>query len=92
MIVADLHQHEPPRPPNELVNPSHYSPTGMPPPLERDEPVQVIELLEQCTDWNVAQIIKYVYRYKSKGGLDDLHKAQWHLTRIMDRQRLEENR
>lgn len=74
-----------PQPDNEVVNPSHYG-NGSPPPLQREPPVQVIELLEQVPDWNVAQIIKYVVRYKRKGGLADLQKAQWHLTRITERQ------
>ena len=29
-----------------------------------------------------GNIIKYVTRYKDKGGLEDLNKAEWYLTRL----------
>lgn len=30
-----------------------------------------------------AQIIKYVYRWKRKGGAEDLRKARWYLDRLL---------
>ena len=30
-----------------------------------------------------GNIIKYVTRYKDKGGVDDLRKAEWYLTRLI---------
>jgi hypothetical protein len=30
-----------------------------------------------------GNIIKYVTRYKDKGGLEDLKKAEWYLTRLI---------
>ena len=30
-----------------------------------------------------GNIIKYVTRHKSKGGVDDLRKAEWYLTRLI---------
>ena len=30
-----------------------------------------------------GNIIKYVTRYKDKGGLEDLRKAEWYLTRLI---------
>ena len=29
-----------------------------------------------------GNIIKYITRYKDKGGLEDLNKAEWYLTRL----------
>jgi hypothetical protein len=33
-----------------------------------------------------GNIIKYVTRYKDKGGLEDLKKAEWYLTRLIKQQ------
>ena len=33
-----------------------------------------------------GNIIKYVTRYKYKGGLEDLKKAEWYLTRLIKQQ------
>jgi len=30
-----------------------------------------------------GNIIKYITRHKSKGGVDDLRKAEWYLTRLI---------
>tara|TARA_R110000823_G_scaffold122494_1_gene247940 strand:+ start:123 stop:341 length:219 start_codon:yes stop_codon:yes gene_type:complete len=30
-----------------------------------------------------GNIIKYITRYKDKGGVDDLRKAEWYLTRLI---------
>ena len=29
-----------------------------------------------------GQVMKYVWRYQQKNGLEDLHKAKWYLTRL----------
>jgi len=34
-----------------------------------------------CTE---ANIIKYVWRHRSKGGVEDLRKAQWYLARLIE--------
>ena len=45
----------------------------------------VISLLEYITEnegeftWCIANVIKYVSRYKRKNGIEDLQKAQWYL-------------
>ena len=31
-----------------------------------------------------ANIIKYVWRWKFKNGIEDLHKARWYLDRLID--------
>lgn len=37
----------------------------------------------------VANIVKYVWRYKRKDGMQDLNKARWYLERLMERVALE---
>lgn len=69
------------------TNPSHYGSDGVPPPLHRDPPVQLIEVLEGRVGWHEGNIIKYVYRHREKGGVGDLRKALWHLERLMELQR-----
>ena len=32
-----------------------------------------------------AQIIKYVYRWRRKGGVEDLKKAKWYLERLIEK-------
>ena len=34
-------------------------------------------------DYLEGNIIKYITRHKSKGGVDDLRKAEWYLTRLI---------
>lgn len=68
---------------NIIDHPSHYiSETGL-------ETIDVIEaftfdlkgLEAVCT----ANILKYICRWKRKNGLEDLRKAQWYLTKLIDR-------
>lgn len=40
----------------------------------------------------VGNVVKYVWRYKSKNGIEDLKKAQWYLNRVIaDLENLEQN-
>jgi hypothetical protein len=62
------------------INPSHY----------KQGEVECIDALESAT-MNLkgieavctANAIKYLWRWKEKGGRDDLHKAQWYITRLL---------
>lgn len=65
------------------TNPPHYS-SGTPPPVFREN-LQLIEILERAeVNYNEAMVMKYVYRHRSKDGLSDLDKAQWHLNRLRE--------
>lgn len=60
-----------------LVNhPKHYQGNG----------IEVIDIIE-AFDLNFIEgnIIKYLLRYKSKNGLEDLKKSQWYLQRLIDK-------
>jgi hypothetical protein len=67
----------------DATNPGHYSPTGGPPPITRSEPVQLVEILERGVPWCEANVMKYVYRWREKNGIEDLRKAKWFLDRLL---------
>jgi hypothetical protein len=66
---------------NDLVNhPSHYTKGG----------IECIDAIESATDGLVgyeavctAQVIKYIWRWKWKNGVEDLKKARWYLDRLI---------
>lgn len=66
---------------NDPVNhPSHYTQGG----------IECIEAIEAaCTGltgqegYLVGQVIKYIWRWKHKNGLQDLEKAEWYLERLI---------
>ena len=68
---------------NDMVNhPSHYqSETGM-------EVIDVIEAftfdLKGIEATDTGNILKYMCRWKSKNGLEDLKKARWYLNHLID--------
>ena len=47
------------------------------------QPIDVIE--SWGLDFHEAQVLKYLARYKRKGGSEDLRKARWYLERLIDR-------
>lgn len=67
---------------NDSVNhPSHYTKGGI-------ECIDCIEsVISSVSDpvqaFLVGQVVKYLYRYTMKNGLEDLRKAQWYLNRLV---------
>lgn len=64
--------------PKETVNhPAHYN-SGK------------IEVIDAIEDWKLGfhegNVVKYVARAKHKNGLEDLKKAQWYLTRLIEKE------
>jgi len=62
------------------INPQHY----------RNGAIECIDALKSATVGKsgieavcVANIIKYLWRYETKGGIDDVRKAQWYLDRLI---------
>jgi len=46
--------------------------------------IEVADFIDdQNLDWKQANIVKYVCRFKYKGGLEDLKKARWYLDRLI---------
>jgi len=42
-------------------------------------------IADQGCDWDAGNVLKYVCRYRDKGGLEDLLKAQWYLNSLIRR-------
>lgn len=63
---------------NPNINPIHYNshPSG----------VECIEITEHMS-FTLGNVIKYVWRADLKGGIEDLEKALWYLTREIQRRR-----
>ena len=58
---------------NDNINPDYYR-KG----IETTDYIQ-----SHSMNYLEGNIIKYVTRYKDKGGLEDLKKAEWYLTRLI---------
>ena len=65
---------------SDLVNsPPHYNQAG----------VECIEAIRAATDegyeyYLQGNIIKYLWRYRYKNGVEDLKKAQWYLDKLIE--------
>jgi len=62
---------------SEAVNhPKHYNthPSG----------VECIQITEHMS-FNLGNVIKYLWRYEGKNGVEDLNKAMWYLKREIER-------
>ena len=59
---------------NDPISPNHYTKMNM-------APSEYIILNEGEFTWCIANVIKYVSRYKRKNGIEDLKKARWYLER-----------
>jgi hypothetical protein len=64
--------------PDNVNHPSHYNQSG----------IEAIEAVKAATGdgfegYLQGNIMKYLWRYKYKNGLEDLKKAQWYLDRLI---------
>lgn len=57
---------------SNVIEPKHYTDLKI-------SPLDYIVANENEFEWCIANVIKYVSRYKRKNGLEDLKKAQWYL-------------
>ena len=64
------------------VNPQHY----------KNGKVECIDALEAATvgisgyeGFLVSNIIKYLWRYENKNGIEDVKKAQWYLNKLIEK-------
>ena len=60
-------------------NPPHYNKSG----------IECIEAIKAMTDegfeyYLQGNIMKYLWRYRYKNGVEDLEKAQWYLSELID--------
>tara|TARA_Y100000389_G_scaffold128388_1_gene125801 strand:- start:283 stop:618 length:336 start_codon:yes stop_codon:yes gene_type:complete len=65
---------------NDMVNnPSHYQGE-----IECIDAIQASMSKDEFAGHCKACCIKYLWRYKSKGGIESLEKAQWYLSKLID--------
>ena len=66
--------------PKDLINkPPHYTKVN----IETIDAIQSALGKEGFNAFCQGQIIKYVWRYPHKNGLEDLNKADWYLQRLI---------
>lgn len=66
---------------DKKINPDHY----------KKSKIEAIDAIEACVELNPntnqipaqSNILKYVWRYPMKNGLEDLKKARWYLDRLI---------
>ena len=67
---------------DDLVNhPAHYTDGS----IECIEAIEAQLTPEEYRGYLKGNVAKYVWREKHKGGIQSLEKAQWYLTRIIDK-------
>lgn len=70
---------------SETVNhPAHYNTS-----LECIDIIEQTQGIEATQGFCIGNAIKYLYRHRWKGGIEDIKKALWYLTKYME---LEEKR
>ena len=67
-------------PATDLVNsPAHYASGG----IECIDAIQASMTPEEFQGYLKGNCQKYLWRYRDKGGVQDLHKANWYLHRLI---------
>jgi hypothetical protein len=65
--------------PDPVNRPTHYANQGQ---------IECIEVLEQLAgngeDFRILNAIKYLWRWRHKGGVESLKKAVWYIQRVID--------
>lgn len=62
------------------VNPDHYAKSCS---LECIEAMELYFGKDALYDFCICNAWKYIWRWKNKNGVEDLHKADWYLSRAM---------
>ena len=60
-------------------NPAHYN-TGN---IETIDAIEESMSAEGFQDYCKGNVMKYIWRWRDKGGVEDLKKAQWYLARCI---------
>jgi hypothetical protein len=62
------------------INPSHYK-QGK---IEAIDALEAAMSTEQFEGYLKGNVLKYCWRYENKGGVEDLKKAQWYLSKLIE--------
>ena len=72
---------------------------NQPPHYQSNNGIEVIDVIEAFTEdllgieaTDTGNVIKYICRWSHKNGLQDLEKAQWYLTHLIEHVRAKEER
>ena len=73
---------------NDAVNhPAHYTQGG----VECIDAIRAAMTFEEFCGYLRGNVIKYMWRYNDKGGIQDLAKAKWYLNRLIDERKKQNN-
>ena len=64
---------------NNVTNPTHYTAGS----IECIDAIKASMTKEQFDGFCKGNVLKYVWRYESKNGLEDLEKAEWYLDKLI---------
>jgi hypothetical protein len=73
---------------HDPINPSHYTHGS----IECIEAIEDSMGAEGFKGFLKGNCLKYLWRYQQKNGAEDLKKAQWYLSRLIDAQEYEEDK
>lgn len=68
--------------PDMVNSPAHYNFAG----IECVDAIRAATGLEGFESYLQGNILKYLWRYKYKNGVEDLKKAHWYLNRLIEAQ------
>jgi CRISPR/Cas system-associated protein Cas5 (RAMP superfamily) len=63
----------------DKINPTHYKGT-----IECIDAIESTMTKEAYRGYLKGNVLKYVWRYEKKNGVEDLEKAQWYLKRLIE--------
>ena len=64
---------------NNVTNPAHYTAGS----IECFDAIKASMTKEQFEGFCKGNVLKYVWRYERKNGLEDLEKAEWYLDKLI---------
>jgi hypothetical protein len=63
----------------DKINPTHYKGT-----IECIDAIESTMTKEAYRGYLKGNVLKYVWRYEKKNGVEDLQKAEWYLKKLID--------
>ena len=66
---------------NNVNHPSHYTDEGA---IECIEAIEAQLTFEEYEGFLRGNCVKYLWRWKNKGGVEDLKKCRWYLDRLIE--------
>lgn len=63
----------------DKINPTHYKGT-----IECIDAIESTMSKEAFRGYLKGNVLKYMWRYEKKNGIEDLQKAEWYLKRLID--------